>query len=62
MSDSNERKKKQKKNPLTYTQIHTPTVVKPGGWRGRLEPLPGVFDIFFIKTSFDLLNKMRYIL
>ena len=28
----------------------------------RMEPLPGVFDIFFIKASFDLLNKMRYIL
>ena len=26
-----------------------------------MEPLPGVFDIFLIKASFDLLNKMRYI-
>ena len=56
MSDSNEQKKK--KN----TQIHSPTVVQRGRGGGRLEPLPGVFDILLVKASFDLLNKMRYIL
>ena len=31
-------------NPRTHTQTDTPTVVQGGG---RMEPLPGVFDMLY---------------
>ena len=64
MSDSSERKKKQKKKPSDVHANSYPhrSTTGEGGGRGRMEPLPGVFDIFLIKASFDHLNKMRYIL
>ena len=50
-------------NPLTYTQIHTPTVVQGrgggGGWGGWMQPLPGVFDMFqYFETILPLLESL----
>ena len=60
-------------NPLTYTQIHTPTVVQGRGRGGGCGAGCNHFPEFLICSSilkrfylywkaFDLLNKMRYIL
>ena len=56
-------------DPWTYTQIHTPTMVRGGGG-GWMETLPIVFDMLqyfemilpLVDLAFDLLNKMKYIL
>ena len=52
-----------------HAKIHTPSVVQGGGGGGLMEPLPGVFICcsifkrFYLKwKTFDLLNKMKYIL
>ena len=51
-------------NPLTYTQIHTPTVVQGrgeggGGVGGWMQPLPGVFDMFqYFETILPLLESL----
>ena len=34
-------------DPRTYTQIHTPTVVRGGGGAGWMEPLPSVMLQYF---------------
>ena len=60
-------------NPLTYTQIHTPTVVqgRGGGGGGGLDAATSrsflicssILKRFYLYwKAFDLLNKMRYIL
>ena len=57
-------------NPLTYTQIHTPTVVQGRGGLDRPLSPPLEFLIccniskrFYLQwKAFDLLYKMRYIL
>ena len=47
-------------NPRTYTQIHTPAVVQPGGeGRGWIEPLPGVFGMLqYFETSLPLVESL----
>ena len=58
-------------NPLTYTQIHTPTVVqgRGGGGGAGCNHFPeflicsSILKRFYLYwKAFDLLNKMRYIL
>ena len=43
-------------NPRTYTQIHTPTVVRGGGW---METLPGAFDMLqYFETILPLVESL----
>ena len=56
--------------PGTYTQIHTPTMVRGGGGGGWMETLPIVFDMLhyfetilpLVDLAFDILHKIKYIL
>ena len=62
-SDYSERKKKKNRKQLTL--IHTPAVVQRrggGGWNPSPEFLISFLFYLQCKASFDLLNKMRYIL
>ena len=47
-------------NPRTYTQIHTPAVVQPGGEGEGMDRTPsGVFDLLqYFETSLPLVESL----